>query len=239
MAGVAGIVSLALIGGLAAACFTKVFGIVFLGEPRTKTAGAPGDVPAPMVWAMALLAIFCIIVGMGSPFILTFLIRPALLLAGPAAGAATDSITSLTMTVSIVLCSFVITAAFVAGLVKVFLRKGRPVTTAVTWDCGYSRPEPSMQYTASSFAAPIIDHFKIPLAAHKKLLSDGKLFPGIAWSFHSEVEDWFLTRVYSPALEFFDRLFASLRWFQNGKAGQYVLYIAITLFCLIVWKFFL
>jgi hydrogenase-4 component B len=239
IAGVAGIVSLALIGGLAAACFTKVFGIVFLGEPRTKTIGAPGDVPAPMVWAMALLAAFCIIIGMGSPFILPFLIRPALVLAGPAAEAVTDSITSLTMTVSVMLCSFVITAALVAGLVKVFLRKGRTVTRAATWDCGYSRPEPSMQYTASSFAAPIVDHFKIPLAAHKKILSDGKLFPGIAWSFHSEAEDWFLTRLYSPALELFDRLFASLRWFQNGKAGQYVLYIAITLFCLIVWKFFL
>ena len=29
---------LALIGGLAAACFTKAFGIVFLGEPRSAEA---------------------------------------------------------------------------------------------------------------------------------------------------------------------------------------------------------
>ena len=32
------IVSLALVGGLAAACFTKVVGMVFLGEPRTEHA---------------------------------------------------------------------------------------------------------------------------------------------------------------------------------------------------------
>ncbi len=32
------IVGLALIGGLAVACFTKAFGIVFLGEPRTAQA---------------------------------------------------------------------------------------------------------------------------------------------------------------------------------------------------------
>ena len=86
-AGLAGIVSLALIGGLAAACFAKVFGVVFLGEPRTKTTGAPGDVPASMLGAMAVLAALCI-VGMGSPFILPFLMGPALVLAGPGAGAA-------------------------------------------------------------------------------------------------------------------------------------------------------
>ncbi len=33
-AGATLIIGLALIGGLAAACFTKAFGIVFLGEPR-------------------------------------------------------------------------------------------------------------------------------------------------------------------------------------------------------------
>jgi len=36
-----------------------------------------------------------------------------------------------------------------------------------------------------------------------------------------------------------DRLFASLRWIQNGKSGLYVAYIAITLCAIIVWKFFL
>ena len=132
-----------------------------------------------------------------------------------------------------------VAAALVAGLIKVFRRKRTAVTRAVTWDCGYSQPEPSMQYTASSFAAPIVDYFKVPLAAHEKFSSDGKLFPGKAWSFHSAVEDWFLTRLYAPAIGLFDRLFASLRWFQSGKAGQYVLYIAITVFCLILWKFFL
>ena len=37
-AGLVAIGGLALIGGLAAACFTKAFGIVFLGEPRSDAA---------------------------------------------------------------------------------------------------------------------------------------------------------------------------------------------------------
>ena len=32
------IISLAVIGGLALACFTKVVGVVFQGEPRTEAA---------------------------------------------------------------------------------------------------------------------------------------------------------------------------------------------------------
>ena len=39
----AAIAGLALIGGLAAACFTKAFGIVFLGEPRTLMRKKPGN----------------------------------------------------------------------------------------------------------------------------------------------------------------------------------------------------
>jgi hydrogenase-4 component B len=238
-AGLAGVVSLALIGGLAAACFTKVFGIVFLGEPRTDEARVSGDVPSSMLWAMALLAAYCVAIGLGSPFILRFVLTPALLFAGPAAGTVVQSVSSLTMTVSMILCAALVVTASALGLTKVFLGKRKPLVRTVTWDCGYHQPEASMQYTASSFAAPIINHFKVPLAARSEIPSDGSLFPGNTWFFHSVVEDWFLTRLYAPAIGRFDRLFASLRWFQSGSAGQYVLYIAITVLCLVLWKCFL
>ena len=40
------ILALALIGGLAAACFTKAFGIVFLGEPRSAHAAGAHEAPS-------------------------------------------------------------------------------------------------------------------------------------------------------------------------------------------------
>src|SRR5205823_6006569 len=39
---------LALVGGLAAACFVKVFGVVFLGEPRSAPSAQAHEVDAPM-----------------------------------------------------------------------------------------------------------------------------------------------------------------------------------------------
>ena len=47
---------LALIGGLAAACFTKAFGIVFLGEPRSDEAADAHEAGAAMRWPMVVLA---------------------------------------------------------------------------------------------------------------------------------------------------------------------------------------
>jgi formate hydrogenlyase subunit 3/multisubunit Na+/H+ antiporter MnhD subunit len=56
--------ALALIGGLAAACFTKAFGIVFLGEPRTAAAEAAHEAGAAMRGPMVALAAACVIIGL-------------------------------------------------------------------------------------------------------------------------------------------------------------------------------
>jgi hydrogenase-4 component B len=232
------ITSLALIGGLAVACFTKVFGIVFLGAPRAETPTPAVEVPDGMLWPMGLLAALCLVIGLGSVAVFPFLVPPALLLAGPAA-AATRTMFSLTLTVSVILGLVALLAALDAAWLANLKRRRQAVTDAVTWDCGYSQPGPSMQYTASSFAAPLVKHFQLPLHAREQLQSDKDLFPAGKWAFHSSVDDWFLSRLFSPLVQSLDRAFSLLRWFQSGKTGQYVFYIAITVFCLIIWKFFL
>src|SRR5713101_4039433 len=55
---------LALIGGLAAACFTKAFGIVFLGHPRSLHAEQANEVGPAMVLPGALLAAGCVLIGL-------------------------------------------------------------------------------------------------------------------------------------------------------------------------------
>ncbi|MEE4313653.1 MAG: proton-conducting transporter membrane subunit, partial [Desulfofustis sp.] len=64
------IISLAVIGGLAAACFTKVIGIVFLGEPRHEELRSVGEAGSWMSLPMLLLASFCLVIGVfPEPFI--------------------------------------------------------------------------------------------------------------------------------------------------------------------------
>ena len=57
--------SMGLISGLAAACFAKAFGIVFLGSPRTAEAGTAHEAAPPMRAAMAVLALLCVAIGSG------------------------------------------------------------------------------------------------------------------------------------------------------------------------------
>jgi hydrogenase-4 component B len=230
--------SLALSGGLAMACFTKVFAIVFLGAPRTETAQEAVEVPAPMLISMGLLAALCLGIGICSIVVFPFVVRPALMFTGPAK-VNTGTLFSLTLIVSVILGLVGLVAALSAGWIMILKRKGQIVADNVTWDCGYSRPGPTMQYTASSFAAPIVNHFQMPLQGYEKLANDKELFPQIKWAFSSAVDDWFLTRIFAPLLKALDRGFSLLRWFQSGKTGQYVFYIALTVFCLIIWKFFL
>ena len=234
------VLSLALIGGLAAACFTKVFGIVFLGEPRTQSAKASGDVPASMLWGMGILAVFCCAIGICSPLVFPYLVKPAFMLAlVTPSNVDSAPLFSFTVTISIVLGLCALLMAAVGFFRMMTGKKKHPATITGTWDCGYAAPDPSMQYTASSFAAPIIDYFKRPLAAHQQIAKSDDFFPAKAWTFHSAVDDWILSKIFLPFFRWCDKMFASLRWFQSGKSGQYVLYIAVTLLCLIIWKFFL
>ena len=72
-----GIGALALIGGLAAACFTKAFGVVFLGEPRGPHAEHAHEAAAAMCLPMVLLAVACLTVGLCG-YRVPDLLRPAI-----------------------------------------------------------------------------------------------------------------------------------------------------------------
>ena len=239
MSSLAVVAALALIGGLALACFTKLFGIVFLGEPRAQELRASGEVPVAMLWAMTLLAVLCLAIGIGSVVAFHLVLGPAIIFAGPAAVAVEPALAAMAWTVSAILGLVALLAAAVAGLIKIRDRNKRPAAEGLTWDCGYILPSPSMQYTGSSFSSPIVEHFKTPLGANQKFFSAPGFLPSNKWSFHSAVEDWFLTRIYEPFLKTLDRAFSSLHWFQNGKTGQYVLYIAMAVLGLIIWKILL
>ncbi len=67
MALLCAIAGLALIGGLAAACFTKAFGIVFLGEPRSNDAETCRESSFWMTIPMMLLAAACVALGLMGP----------------------------------------------------------------------------------------------------------------------------------------------------------------------------
>ena len=108
-----------------------------------------------------------------------------------------------------------------------------PRGETVTWGCGYQRPTPRIQYSASSFAQMLTGIFAFALKprVHKPGIS-GIFPPGT--SFHSHVPEAVLELVYIPSLERLYERFAGVRRLQNGILQQYVLYTLITLVVLLL-----
>lgn len=187
------IAALALVGGLAALCFTKAFGVIFLGSPRRDREVSLHEVGPWMRWPMAILAASCAFLAVAAPWTMARL-WPGLL------GPLND--------VVITALGFSAIALALAGA-RFWLLSGRSVETAATWGCGYPLPTSRMQYTASSFAQPIVSLFWLPLR---------------------------LPNLYEPCWRVGERFLKRFRWLQHGRVQLYVLYIMVTLIVLMVWK---
>lgn len=92
-----------------------------------------------------------------------------------------------------------------------------------------------MQYTASSFAQPLTDLFRLFLQTRRREETPEGLFPRNA-AFSSDTPDLCATHLYAPIFSVIDRGLSALRWLQHGEVHLYVLYVALTLLVLLVWK---
>lgn len=231
------IAGLALIGGLAAACFTKAFGIVFLGEPRSEHAAHAHESGRAMRLPMMCLAAGCVGIGLCAPFVLRAM-TPAILaatnLSANSIRADIDTATGPLLLIVALSIAFLVLVAGLAALRR-WLLAGRPVEQSGTWGCGYARPTARMQYTASSFAQPLTDLFQMLLGTRKKIAPPTGYFPRES-SLATETPDLYRETVYRPLFLGVDRGLSRLRWLQHGNVHLYVLYIALTLLVLLVWK---
>jgi len=229
--------ALALIGGLATACFTKAFGIVFLGEPRSDHAAHAHEVGPAMRLPMLVLAAGCIALGL-LPFAALRALTPALLqvtrlpeaAAASALAGAGEALGMLALAAGVLLL-----ALLALTLLRRRLLAGRPVEETVTWDCGYARPTARMQYTASSFAQPLTTLFRAILGTRTRLLPPQGPFPSRA-ALATETPDVFRTALFHPAFAGIEQVLARLRVLQHGRIQLYVLYIVLTLIALMLWK---
>jgi hydrogenase-4 component B len=218
------VATLALVGGLALACFVKAFGVVFLGEPRTPAAAGAREAPRGMLAAMAVLALACFAIGLAPR-----LAAPAL----EAALGAFDptrpvSLAGLAPFGSISLAAWALLAALAATAAWLARWRGR-APRPLSWDCGYAAPSVRMQYTASSFADGLVGLLRWALWPEAELPRLARTpFPGPA-HLHTELPDPVLDRLTLPAARRLSRVSLWFRWVQRGRTHAYVLYILLAL----------
>lgn len=228
---------LALVGGLAVACFVKAHGAVFLGAPRGRDGEGASDGPAALTLPMGTLALLCALIGLFP----RLLAGPLTRVVQAASPGATGRLASAAPLGALTGVAWAVAACLLAGAAALlFAGRRRRAGAGATWDCGYAAPTSRMQYTSSSFAQTLVGIFGHVLhprrhAPARPGPADGpRLFPERA-RFESHVPDTVLEGLVAPVVGLADRVAERARLVRTGRAQTYVLYVFLTLVLLLLF----
>lgn len=219
------IFGLVLIGGLALMCFTKAFGIVFLGTPRKKFDEGLVEEKPLKIFPMYLVALAIVIIGI-LPLIFMPAVQKIVQLYQPGAAVFTSvqlkSILEILSSVGWYSLGFIV---LVAALyyIRHLITANREVTADSTWGCGYTGDATKMQYTASSFVRTYRKLAGPFLMIKKEKREACGLYPehiNQVTHPHDKVEAWFIEK---PLLSI-RKLLSRFVFLQNGNIQAYILY---------------
>ncbi|MBF0388304.1 MAG: hydrogenase [Candidatus Omnitrophica bacterium] len=238
---VLGIIALALMGALAIACFTKVYGAVFSGQPRSIDSGLEYSKTVDettSIWMLApmiILAWLCAWIGLAPKMMsgITFL--------GGACLARVDLFLIDMSRIYIPLSTTIGIAFLFSGLIlgllvmRRFILGAEPQPVREAWGCGFTRVSVRAQYTASSFARSIIDLVKNILQARQYGAKAGGYFP-LRARLASSVRDVSEDMMFRPLLAGLTRLSRKIDARRVLYTQMYLMYIFLFLIFLLVWK---
>ena len=153
---------LALSAALAAACFIRVFGIAFLGRPRSAAATAAHETDTNSLSAMYALAALCCVAGILPGLFIDALAPVTRLIVGQSmhAQSAIEWLSIVPIAESRSSYNGLLVFVFMAmsGLIAAFIihrLASDRIRRGPAWGCGYPDAGPRTQYSADSFAQPI------------------------------------------------------------------------------------
>ena len=231
VASIFAIVSLAVIGGLALACFTKVIGIAFQGEPRTKAAVNIDEKGLTMLISMSILASACVLIGIFPKIIILLPLKAVSAIGLPYDLTILEPFEQMTSNITLAATLFLIILLLVI-VIRWFLYRDKIIRRSGTWGCGFAQPTVKMQYTGSSYASFILDFFRpaAPLDEdHPKIT--GRFPLKTYYTSHvNDIAELHMKRVVvNPVLFLFDKL----RWIQHGDIHLYIGYILLAIILLL------
>ncbi|MFH2128724.1 MAG: proton-conducting transporter membrane subunit [bacterium] len=227
------ILSLALIGGLALACFTKVMGIAFLGEPRKTPDRAVTESGVAMQIPMVVLAIICFLIGVFPGLFIRMTLHATRLIPGVATGAAISPFLGVSRQISMAVLLFILLVT-VLWLLRTLLYKNKRVTISSTWGCGFTKSSPRIQYTGASYVETLLNFFK-PMAPKDVVTTDiTGHFPAGTY-YHGRVVDLAETALLRLLIRPVEQVFNRLRWIQHGDIHLYIGYILLAVILLLLF----
>ena len=219
------VLALVLIGGLAMLCFTKAFGIVFLGNPRHKFHDEIKEVPFLQLLPLYLIAFFIVVIGVFPQFFLNVLSQPVQLFTGvPAPGIIPFQIKTgeilLPLTTATWIFIVIIASTF---MVRKWVMRNRRVVIGQTWGCGYLAPTEKLQYTAGSFVRSYSKLFRPFISSSKAEKEIHGIFPSEG-AYQTTIYDHLERYFIDNPIAAFKSLLGRFSFLQNGKLQFYILY---------------
>jgi hydrogenase-4 component B len=225
---------LALIGGLSMLTFTKTFGTMFLGSPRTKQVVHANEVSLLMRLPQYFIVAIILSIGLFPQYYFG-MVNQVLKDSFPQAAVGIDTaalawIKSISTTGIYSLVFICICGLFY--FIRQQLVSKRKVELKKTWGCGYVMPDVRMQYSGKSFSKSLGKLLGIVLAEKKKYneISSSEIFP-VVRKHSSYYTDFFGTVIINRIV---DRLNYSMNYFRFIQNGQTQLYIFYGLFFIII-----
>jgi hydrogenase-4 component B len=226
--------ALALIGALAAACFVKLLGTVFLGSSRSAQCEHAHDPSWSMTGPMTVFAAGCAFIGLYPAAVIPVIERAVNTWAGLPHRAMPIAAAVPLRWITLIGFVFAALVGVLFLVLKVLPRAGIAGRTG-TWDCGYARPTTRMQYSGSSFGRTLLELFTFK---GRPQIPEGGIrgvFPKIA-EFKGNLQGTILDRIVPSLSKAADRLLPRIRIVQQGQTHMYVLYVLlITIILLVFW----
>jgi hydrogenase-4 component B len=219
------VLALVMIGGLAMLCFTKAFGIVFLGNPRQKFDHEIKEVSFLQLLPLYLIAFFIMFIGVFPQLFMNALSQPVNIMTGtppiseiPFPEKTADLLQPVTWGIWI----FILISLAIFGLRKLAMQN-RKVAVETTWGCGYVAPTEKLQYTAGSFVRPYSKLFRPFLLSSKTEKEVEGIFPS-GGSYETHIYDRIEKYLVDNPIAAYKSLLGRFLFLQNGRLQFYILY---------------
>ena len=231
---VSALFGLVLIGGLAMLCFTKAFGIIFLGAERHPYPAPISEAELPRLFPKYVVALFILFIGL-MPQLFIRLLSPVVILftGSQAISGMPGSFINTLQTVGLSSLAFIILCIIIYQ-VKQKMTAARKITTSTTWSCGYTPVTPRLQYTANSFVRSYRKLVRPLLMMRKSEGTINEVFPQTT---HSDTHpyDRFEAVFIDKPLKSLKRFMGRFDFLQNGSEQFYILYgIAFIIIVIII-----
>jgi hydrogenase-4 component B len=231
---------LAIAGGISMLTFTKTFGVVFLGNPRTALTNEPKEVSVLMRIPLVFIAILMLLIGIFPVPVLHYLIAPVI---GGffSADIPVDLDFKMANTLSTVGLSSLLVIGF-AGVIYFIRnrisRKHKSISLP-TWGCGYPVPNVRMQYTGKSFSKSLAKIFYFITSEKKNYreIDPNSIFPENR-THASHYPEFFENHIINRARNGIVGFMNFFTFIHNGKIQIYILYGLIFMIAVLVTTFF-